>query len=53
MKIVVRVLLGAGLFAFGYYLGREVGRGAVIGEQLKDSDSTRIQGEDADTQASN
>jgi hypothetical protein len=53
MNIVVRVLLGAGLFVFGYYLGREVGRGAVIGEQLRDSDSARIQGEDADNQGSN
>lgn len=44
MNIVLRVLLGAGLFAFGYYLGREVGRGAAIGEQLKASAATRVRG---------
>jgi hypothetical protein len=53
MNIVVRVLLGAGLFAFGYYLGREVGRGEVIGAQLEDSDSTRIRGGDADARPGN
>ena len=28
--IVVRVLVGAGIFIFGYYLGREVSRGEFI-----------------------
>jgi hypothetical protein len=49
MNIVMRVLLGAGLFAFGYYLGREVGRGSVINGQLKDSAATRIHGDKAGT----
>ena len=44
MNIVVRILLGAGLFAFGYYLGREVTRGEVISEQLKGSASRRVRG---------
>jgi len=44
MNILVRVLLGAGLFAFGYYLGREVTRGEQISEQLKGSASTRVRG---------
>jgi hypothetical protein len=49
MNMVLRVLLGAGLFAFGYYLGREVGRGAAIGEQLKSTASTRVRGAATDS----
>lgn len=30
MHIAVRVLIGAGIFIFGYYLGREVSRGEFI-----------------------
>ena len=44
MNIVLRVVLVAGAFAFGYYLGREVTRGKLIGEQLKGSASTRVRG---------
>ncbi|MGD8620100.1 MAG: hypothetical protein PVH54_13055 [Gammaproteobacteria bacterium] len=44
MNIVLRILLGAGLFAFGYYLGREVQRGAAIDAQLKASASNRVRG---------
>jgi hypothetical protein len=32
--IAVRVLIGAGLFIFGYYLGREVSRGEFIRKGL-------------------
>lgn len=49
MNVLLRVLMGAGLFAFGYYLGREAGRGAVITAQLRNSDSgrTRVSGRKA------
>ena len=33
--MLLRVILGAGLFAFGYYLGREVGRHEPIREELE------------------
>ena len=33
-QIAVRVLIGAGIFIFGYYLGREVSRGEFIRKQL-------------------
>ena len=32
--IAVRALIGAGIFIFGYYLGREVSRGEFIRQQL-------------------
>ena len=34
MHIAVRVLIGAGIFIFGYYLGREVSRGEFIRKEL-------------------
>jgi hypothetical protein len=37
MNIVVRMLVGVGIFAFGYYLGREVTRGEFINRQLGNS----------------
>ena len=33
-QIAVRVLIGAGLFIFGYYLGREVSRGELIRKEF-------------------
>ena len=45
MNVVLRILLGAGLFALGYYFGREAGRGAAIVEQLRaSSTSSRLEG---------
>ena len=41
MNVLLRVLLGTGLFVFGYYLGREVGRGVALAEQMSTSDSDR------------
>jgi hypothetical protein len=35
MDTVVRIVIGAGLFVFGYLLGREVGRTESIREGLK------------------
>ena len=35
MQIAVRVLIGAGIFLFGYYLGREVSRGELIRKQFE------------------
>jgi hypothetical protein len=34
MNIVVRLLIGTGIFVFGYYLGREVSRGEFIKQQF-------------------
>lgn len=34
MHIAVRMLIGAGIFVFGYYLGREVSRGEFIRKGL-------------------
>ena len=33
--MIVRLFLGAGLFALGYYLGREVGRSEPVREELR------------------
>jgi hypothetical protein len=38
--VIVRVLLGVGLFALGYYLGREAGRGEPLRDALAPSDET-------------
>ena len=35
MNIAIRVLIGAGAFVFGYYLGREVTRGEFIRKELE------------------
>ena len=40
MNIVVRLLVGTGIFVFGYYLGREVSRGEFIRKQLEEQDDT-------------
>lgn len=32
--MIVRLLLGAGLFAFGYYVGKQVGRTEPIREEM-------------------
>ena len=34
MQIAVRVLIGAGIFVIGYYLGREVTRGEFIRKEF-------------------
>lgn len=34
MAAVVRLLLGAGLFALGYYVGREIGRLESLREEM-------------------
>ncbi|MCU0833638.1 MAG: hypothetical protein MUC77_04255 [Chromatiaceae bacterium] len=33
--MIVRLVLGVGLFALGYYLGREVGRAEPVREALR------------------
>jgi hypothetical protein len=33
--MIARLFLGAGLFALGYYLGREVGRAEPVCEELR------------------
>ena len=33
--MLLRLILGAGLLAFGYYMGREVGRTEPLREELK------------------
>ena len=33
--MLVRLVLGVGLFALGYYLGREVGRAEPVREELR------------------
>jgi hypothetical protein len=38
MNIMVRVLIGAGVFIVGYYLGREVTRGEFIRKELENLD---------------
>jgi hypothetical protein len=43
---MVRLLVGAGLFALGYYLGREVGRHEPILEELEQARRRRAQEED-------
>lgn len=43
MNIIVRIVVGAGLFVFGYYLGREVSRTELTHGQLEDSGSRRVQ----------
>jgi hypothetical protein len=35
MNIMVRILVGSGLFVLGYYLGREVTRTRSIREEIK------------------
>lgn len=39
MNIAIRVLIGAGAFIVGYYLGREVTRGEFIRKELEGYDS--------------
>ena len=41
MKLVIRMLMGTGLFVLGYYLGREVTRTERIREELR---TRRVQG---------
>ena len=33
--MIVRVLIGAGLFALGYFLGKEIGRTESVRDELK------------------
>ena len=35
MAAAVRLLLGAGLFALGYYVGREIGRIESVREEMR------------------
>jgi hypothetical protein len=35
MASVIRLLIGAGLFALGYYVGREIGRLESIREEMR------------------
>lgn len=35
MAAVVRLLLGVGLFALGYYMGREIGRLESLREEMR------------------
>ena len=35
MSTIIRILIGIGLFTFGYHLGREVGRLEPIREELR------------------
>jgi hypothetical protein len=35
MSTVIRILIGVGLFTFGYHLGREVGRTEPLREELR------------------
>jgi len=35
MSTIIRILIGVGLFTFGYHLGREVGRLEPIREELR------------------
>ncbi|MGB5179414.1 MAG: hypothetical protein WBP44_11870 [Gammaproteobacteria bacterium] len=41
MNNMLRVLMGAGLFIFGYYLGRGVSRNMAMAGQTHDSHSAR------------
>ena len=41
MNIVVRLLVGTGLFVFGYYLGREVTRGEFIRKGLEKQENVQ------------
>ncbi|MDX1696911.1 MAG: hypothetical protein R3308_01420 [Thiohalobacterales bacterium] len=41
MNIVVRLLVGTGLFVFGYYLGREVTRGEFIRKGLENQENVQ------------
>jgi hypothetical protein len=41
MYTIVRLLLGAGLFSLGYYVGREVGRLESLREELSRLRETR------------
>ena len=43
MKLVIRMLVGTGLFVFGYYLGREVTRTERIREELQNPKTRRVQ----------
>ncbi|MGD2055315.1 MAG: hypothetical protein PVJ15_00800 [Gammaproteobacteria bacterium] len=50
MNVMVRILIGTALFAFGYYLGREVSRTRMIQESLRKSDSRRWQPENSESE---
>ncbi len=41
MNIMLRVLMGTGLFVFGYYLGRGVSRNMATADQARDSHTGR------------
>jgi hypothetical protein len=48
MSTIIRILIGIGLFTFGYHLGREVGRLEPIRDELSRSRTRRgvtIEGE--------
>jgi len=53
MNNMLRVLMGAGLFVFGYYLGRGVSRNMAIAGRTRDSHSARAgaRGRKADVDA--
>lgn len=42
MNMLIRLLVGSGLFAFGYYLGREVTRTERIREDLQNAKTRRV-----------
>jgi hypothetical protein len=51
--MVVRILIGVGLFALGYFMGKEMGRAESIRDQLRWSmDEEEAAGEMHDAQAS-
>jgi hypothetical protein len=50
MNIMVRILIGTALFAFGYYLGREVSHARMIQEGLRESETRRWQPENSESE---
>lgn len=50
--MIFRLLLGAGLFGMGFYLGRELGRTESLRERFaRDGRSTRVRGRVLDSTA--
>ena len=50
MNVMVRILIGTAVFAFGYYLGREVSRARTIQEDLRASETRRWQPENSESE---
>ena len=49
MNVMVRILIGTALFAFGYYPGREASRAGMIQEGLRESGTRRWQPENGES----